>query len=285
MNRFRLALLVALPAVLIFSLGIFVGEEVVLFGMIVWIVFVIGIYLYADRVVLKVCDARQIMMYHNPRLIELTEEVSRRAGVPMPAVFVMPGDAPNVFSVGTHQRSTAIVFTEGLPRVLSEDEVRSAIAHELVHIYQHDTLASSCAATCASLLGMSAKRARAAAASTGFKGFSGIEGVTAALESLIIRSLLSPRRELRADEFGARLIGNPAAMANAIRTMEKKKHASPLPVPPAVAHVFMVNPLQHGPIAEMFAVHPSLVERVERLDKLNHLMINSVRYLPRSSAP
>ncbi len=277
MSRLKLSLLVVLSAVMMMGAGYMLGYESLLFGFLLWLVLAVGLVWFADKVVLKLCNAELLTVYHSPTLFETVMEVSKRAGLPMPAIYMMPGEAPNLFSVGRSRGHAGVVFTEGLLRAMNADELRSAIAHEMVHIFRNDTLIASLAATLAGLLGLGSRRARIAAAaaqpaSNGKKtlfAFSGILIVTAPLAALVIQSLVSPRREFRADVLGAKLMGNAQAMANAIRIMEKNKHSLPLQVAPAVAHLFMVSPLPHGRVARTFSVHPPLADRVRLLEELH----------------
>ncbi len=273
MSRLKLALLVVLSAASIGGAGYMLGYEGILFAFLLWLVLVVGLVWIADKFVLKLCNAELLTVYHSPMIFEAVKEVSTRAGLPMPAVYMMPGDAPNLFSVGRSQRHAGVVVTEGILNAMNAEEFRSAIAHEMVHIFRNDTLLASLAATLAGFLGMGSRRARLAASvpSNGKKSlfaFPGILIFTAPVAALIIQSLVSPRRELRADLLGAKLMGNPSAMASAIRIMEKRKHAVPLSVAPAVSHLFMVNPLPHGRAARMFSVHPPLADRVRVLEEL-----------------
>ncbi len=274
MSRLKLALLVVLSAASIGGAGYMLGYEGILFAFLLWLVLVVGLVWIADKFVLKMCNAELLTVYHSPTIFGAVKEVSTRAGLPMPAVYMMPGEAPNLFSVGRSQRHAGVVFTEGILKAMNAEELRSAIAHEMVHIFRNDTLLASLAATLAGFLGMGSRRARLAASSVpanakkSLFAFSGILIFTAPVAALIIQSLVSPRRELRADLLGAKLMGNASAMASAIRIMEKRKHAVPLSVAPAVSHLFMVNPLPHGRAARTFSVHPPLADRIRVLEEL-----------------
>jgi len=285
MSRIKLGLLVIVSAALMIGAGYVLGYEGVLLGFVLWLVVVAGLTWFADKFVLKLCNAEQLTVYHSPAIFGAVEEVSKRAGLPMPTVYMMPGQAPNLFSVGRSKRSAGIVFTEGLLYSMNAEELKSSIAHELVHIFRNETLIASLAATFAGILGMGTRSAcnavtsdqTASSRKKSVFAFSGILIATAPIAALIIQALVSPRREFRADAMAATLMGSPSAMANAIRIIEKRKHAVPLGVAPAVAHLFIVNPLPYGRVARMFSVHPSLAERVRRLEELPR---KAVRYIP-----
>jgi heat shock protein HtpX len=275
MNRLKLSLLLGLSAALIGGAGYSLGYEGILFACVLWLVLVVGLVWIADKFVLKLCNAELLTVYHSPTIFEAVKEVSTRAGLPMPAVYMMPGEAPNLFSVGRSRRHAGVVFTEGTLTAMNAEELRSAIAHEMVHIFRNDTLLGSLAATLAGFLGMGSRGARLAASSVSSGGkkrlfaFSGILIFTAPIAALIIQSLVSTQREFQADLLGAKLMGNASAMASAIRIMEKRKHAVPLAVAPAVSHLFMVNPLPPGRVERTFSVHPPLADRVRLLEELH----------------
>ncbi|MEK7671751.1 MAG: M48 family metalloprotease [Bacteroidota bacterium] len=283
MNVVKLFVLVALPVALFITAGFFgAGEEVLFFGFLLLLVISVGMYWFSDRIVLKMCGAELLTVYHSPTIFRAVEEMCRQADLPAPTIYMIAEAAPNICSVGRNRRNAGLVFTDGILKSLSADELRCAIAHELVHIYRRDTLLATLAATFASLLGMSTKAARETASaddvSTSADGrllrfaFNGMLTPFAPIAATLIQWLIDVKREFRADEHGAKLTGNPLAMANTIRTMEKKKHVTPMDVVPAVAHLFMVSPLRPGRIERMFSTHPSMVRRIERLEAMHRSM-------------
>jgi heat shock protein HtpX len=277
MNVVKLFFLMALPTAIVVVSKRVLSEEVFFFVLLGWFILAVGFYWFSDNVVLKMCRAELLTVYHSPTIFRTVEAMCSQAALPMPKLYMIPEEAPNICSVGRNRRSAGLVFTEGIVKSLSADELRCAISHELVHIYHYDTPISVFAALFASFLGMgtTAARSRASALEShntnNRKGkrfaFGGILSLFAPIATMIIQSLVDLNRDFRADELGAKLTGDPLAMANAIRTMEKRKHVTPMSVVPAVAHLFMVTPIRPGRIERMFASHPSMVERIERLNR------------------
>jgi heat shock protein HtpX len=278
MSRLKLGALLVFPAACVVAMGYWLGSEWAFLAAVLLAVLIVSIYLLADRVVLKSCGAELLTEYHSLPLLRMVEDLSKRAGVAMPRMYMMPGEAPNICAVGRNEQTSAIVVTEGLLKELKPEEVSCAIVHELVHLYFKDTSVTSLAAVLAGMLGMATKSARAAA--NGSTEARGLHTVTAPVAALIVRFLVSPSNELRADRLAAKLLGNPLAMANTIRTMEKKKNILPLEAVPSVAHMFLVSPLRHSRIAALFQVHPSLEERVKHLEQLAESLSRQPLALP-----
>lgn len=275
MNLLKLIVLSMLPVALIATAAwAEMPEEVIFFGGLLMLTFCAGLYWFCDKIALKGCRAELITPYHNPALFRTVEELSRQGGIPTPKIYLVDEEAPNVCSVGRSRHSAGLVFTDGMLESLDQQQIRCAIAHELTHIYRGDTLMGCLGATFASLLGMSSRIAREAVSAQQRRSTLGkyaLRGMVFALASfaaLVIRVLVDRKREFRADEAGAKLTAQPLAMANAIRTMEKRNHATPLNIAPAVSHLFMVHPLALGRIGNLFVTHPSFVERVDRLEAL-----------------
>jgi heat shock protein HtpX len=220
-----------------------------------------------------------LTVYHSPTIFRAVEEMCKLADLPTPKIYMIPQEAPNICSVGRNARHSGLLFTEGILKSLDKEELRCAIAHELVHIYRRDTQVAVLAALFASFLGMGTTTAQSRASNEspsnnsekriGGLVFDGMMAMLAPIAATVVQVLVNIKRDFRADAYGAKLAGNPLAMANAIRTMEKKKHVTPMNVSPAVAHLFMVSPLRPGRIERMFTAHPSMVERIERLERMH----------------
>jgi heat shock protein HtpX len=279
MDLIKLLVLATIPSAAIIGGGYAISEEATLFGCLFALILLASMYWLSDKVVLKMCRAELLTPYHSTTLFRLVNEVSQKMKIAAPKIYAIAGETPNVFSTGRSQRSAAIVFTEGILRSVSEDELRGIIAHELQHIKRHETLLHSIAAMIAGLLGIgiSATAAEMSVDETDSRlrkarriALGGYRYVMAPLPALVVQSLVNARREFRADELGAKLTENPIALANAIRAMEKKKYQMPLYVNPAVAHLFIVNPLTVGRIARLFSTHPPMEERIARLEQLTN---------------
>lgn len=284
----KLAVLMSLPIPLIILVSAWLGVEALFFGCLLWVIFVVSVYYLSDKVALKVCNAELLTVHQYPALHRTIEEVSFRAGLSKPRVFIMPGDAPNISIVGRSRNDASIIVTEGLVNQLTHEELRCAVAHELVHLYFRDTLVRSAVAVIATMLGLSSRTACAMVNGSGQAArkrnylAAAFLALTTPLAAMIVRLSISPREELRADNLAARLLGSPLAMANAIRTMEKKKNILELKADASVAHLFLVSPLRHSRIAQMFTIHPTLEERVRCMHQLAEVLSRSRLALPQA---
>ncbi len=278
MNHIRLLIVAAIPTAALVGGGYAINDEATLFGCILSLILLVAMYWLSDKVVLKMCRAELLTPYHSPTLFKHVNELSQRIGITAPKIYAIAGEAPNAFSTGRSRRRAGIVFTEGILRSMSECELRAIIGHELTHIKRHETLLHNIAAMVAGLLGIGIT-SKAAEMSVDVRNsrihkvrriaLGGYRYVIAPLPAFIIQSLVNVGREFRADEGSAALTGDPLSLANAIRTMEKRKFQTPLYVNPAVAHLFIVSPLTVGRIAALFDVHPSMEKRILFLEELH----------------
>jgi heat shock protein HtpX len=237
----------------------------------------VGSYWFSDTIVLKMYGAREVPESEAPRLHAIVRRLATAAGTPMPKVCVIPGDSPNAFATGRNPEHAAVAATEGILRMLPEDELEAVLAHEMGHVRNRDILIGTVAATIAGAIMMIAHMAQFAAFFGGGRdrdgegGGGGVVGmlllaVLAPLGASLIQMAMSRSREYLADETGARLCGNPLALARALQRISGAAEAVPLEsAGPATAHLFIVNPLSAGGIAGLFSTHPPVEERVARL--------------------
>ncbi len=275
MKFVKLFLFVTILVSVVVGAVMLLGEEAMLFGFLISISLFTAVYWFSDKVVLKMCGAELLTVYHSPTLFAAVEEVSKKIRMPMPKIFMIPGETPNAFSTSRGWHTASIGFTEGILKSIEPDELRSVIAHELVHIRNGDALVGSFAATFAGLFGMGIGRNESfSLPGTEYSALRRFVRTTAEkarvliapLAAYLIRVLVNPSREYDADERAANLSGNPRAMANAIRTMEKKKYIQPMYMPPLAAHLFTVNPLTELWALKLFNTHPPMEKRIERLE-------------------
>ncbi|MEO8168091.1 MAG: M48 family metalloprotease, partial [bacterium] len=204
------------------------------------------------------------------------EEVCKKVNMPRPKIYMIPGETPNAFSTGKGRRTASIAFTEGILKSIEPEELRGVIAHELIHIKNGDALVGSFAATFAALFGLGMGHHESMSKQTHTSGFrefvntntDRLRILIAPVAAYLIRILVSRSREYEADQYAATLSGNPLAMANAIRTMEKKKYIRPAPASPLAAHLFTVNPLTEEWALRLFNTHPPMEKRIERLQSM-----------------
>jgi heat shock protein HtpX len=216
-----------------------------------------------------------------PDLFRIVRELAAGAHMPMPRVYLIPTDSPNAFATGRSPEHAAVAVTEGIMRLLSLDELRGVLAHELSHVRNRDTLISAIAATLAGVIMMAAQMARWAALFGGMRRDDREEGgggvlellammILAPLAASLIQLAISRSREYEADATGARLSHAPEALASALGKIAVASGRVPLPAGPATAHLWIVNPLRGNWLANLFSTHPPTEERIRRLRSMTY---------------
>lgn len=234
-------------------------------------------YWWSDKIVLKMYGAHELTRESAPELYRMTEELTMRANLPMPKLYMIPGDQPNAFATGRDPQHAAVAVTEGITRLLTADELRGVIAHELAHIKNRDILVGTIAATFAGAISYLAQMAQWAMIFGGRnsddeEGSNPLTGILmmilAPIAAMLVQMAISRSREFLADETGARMAGNPLSLANALRRLHAGAERIPMHATPATAHMFIVNPLSGGGIAKLFSTHPPMEERIARLEAM-----------------
>jgi heat shock protein HtpX len=249
----------------------------------------LGAYFFSDRIVLRMHRAREVSAAEAPELHAIIEDLAARAAIPKPRLFVLPEEQPNAFATGRNPRHGVVAVTAGIVRLLDRRELRGVIAHELAHIRNRDILVASVAAAAASLVTYAAQALSLAGLAGGHRegeeeGHGGAAGgllamVVAPLAATLIQMGISRSREFAADETGARLSGDPEALASALLKLEQASLVIPAEATPATASLFIVNPV--GGLetwSRWFSTHPPTAARVERLRAM-------ARYAPRQAPP
>jgi len=279
MNTMKTFLLMGLLTVLLVFVGNLLGGQS---GMLMAFMFALamnfGTYWFSDKIVLRMYRAQEVSRADNPRLFDLGEELAGRAGLPMPRVYVIPGDQPNAFATGRNPQHAAVAVTEGIMRTLSADELRGVIGHELSHVKNRDILVGTVAATIAGAISMIANMAQWAMifgggrSSDSEEGGGGIGGlvmmIVAPIAAMMIQMAISRSREYLADEGGAQIAGNPLPLASALRKLHQRAEQIPMHATPSTAHMFIVNPLHGGGLMKLFSTHPPMEERIARLEAM-----------------
>lgn len=282
MNTTKTVFLMAVMTVLLVFVGSLIGGKggmVIAFGMAV--VMNVGSYWFSDKIVLRMYDGQELSRADAPELFEIVQELSANGGLPMPKVYLIRGEQPNAFATGRDPEHAAVAVTEGIMRMLTRDELRGVIAHELAHVKHRDILIGTIAATMAGAISMLANMAQWAMifggggrSSDDRNGGSPIAGlvmmIVAPFAAMLIQMAISRSREFMADEGGAQLAHNPMGLANAMRKLEARAHQIPMDASPSTAHMFIVNPLSGGGIAKLFSTHPPMEERIARLEAMAH---------------
>jgi len=275
-NIFKTALLLAvLTAMLVVLGGAIGGRQGMVVAFFFAVVMNLASYWFSDKIVLAMYGAQPISEAQAPRLYAIVRRLALRAQIPLPPVYMIPTDTPNAFATGRSPEHAAVAVTEGIMRILSDDELEGVLAHELSHVKNHDILISTIAATLAGAITMLAHMAQWAAIFGGGRSDDEERGgnpvglilmaVLAPIAAMLVQLAVSRAREYQADATGAQLAGRPWGLASALEKLEVAQQVTPMQANPATAHLFIVNPLSGRTLMNLFSTHPPLEERIARL--------------------
>ncbi|WP_121970258.1 M48 family metalloprotease [Leptolyngbya sp. BC1307] len=279
MNQLKTLLLLALLSGLIVLAGyLLVGDEQGLYyGLGFAALSSFGSWYYSDRAALSAFKAKPTPREENPELFDRIEQLSDRAGVPNPKLYVVPSEALNAFATGRDPNHAAIALTEGIIKLLPADELDAVIAHELTHVRNRDTLTQAVAGTLSGSLTYLGRILTLGAlyfpvARVGRRGNNPIAIlfllVVGPLAAALLRMAISRTREYAADAGAAEITQNPLALVRALETLESMSQEVPIHGNPAFAPLFIVNPLSKEGLMKLFLTHPPTEDRVERLKAL-----------------
>ncbi len=270
-------LLAALTVLVVLIGGALGGQNGMVMAFVLAMVMNFGSYWFSDKIVLSMYRAQPVDEASAPGLYRIVRTLATRAGMPMPKVYIIPGEAPNAFATGRNPQHAAIACTEGILRIMSEEELEGVLAHELSHVQNRDTLIMAIAATLAGAITYMAHMAQWAMIFGGGRRDSDEEGssggvfggllmiVLAPIAAMLIQMAVSRSREFQADATGAQMAGQPWGLAKALEKLEVASKVAPMHATPATAHLFIVNPLTGGGWTTLFSTHPPIAERVARL--------------------
>lgn len=279
MNTTKTVFLMAVMTVLLVFAGSLIGGKGgMMIAFVMALVMNVGSYWFSDKIVLRMYGGQELTQADAPELFQMTRELAANGGLPMPKLYLIRGDQPNAFATGRDPDHAAVAVTEGIMRMLSRDELRGVIAHELAHVKHRDILIGTIAATMAGAISMIANMAQWAMIFGGGRSSDDREGgspigglvmmIVAPFAAMLIQMAISRSREFMADEGGAQMAGNPISLANALRKLEARAHQIPMEASPSTAHMFIVNPLSGGGIMKLFSTHPPMEERIARLEAM-----------------
>jgi len=275
-NQIKTLLLLGVLSVVLISIGAALGKGFPGSSLVLSLAMNLGAYFYSDKLVLRMHGAQEVSPQEAPGLHRMVEELSQRAGIPKPRVFLMNEAQPNAFATGRNPEHGVVAVTAGILEVLDERELRGVLAHELAHIKNRDILVSTIAAAVASAVtylahavGMFGSMFLGRDEDEG-EGLSPLQVLALALVAPIAATLIqmgiSRSREYLADQSGGEISGDPEALASALRKLEAGAMALPVEGRPATASLFIVSPFAGmQSILSLFSTHPRTEERVRRL--------------------
>ena len=270
-TRLRTWALVAGLTALTIAIGAMLGGTFLWLFVAFAVAFNVVGYFFSDRIALRVAHARPIRIAEAPELYAIVEPLAERADIPMPRLYVMPGEQPNAFATGRNPQHAAVALTEGLLTTMEPEHVRGVVAHELAHIRNHDILVSSISATIAGAISAIASVLQLSFlfgsdeedSPLGLLGSLAV-AILAPIAATLLQLGVSRQREYLADATAARLLGSGAPLADALAEIERT-HAPALPIEPATARMYIANPLGGGTVSTLFSTHPPVRERIRRL--------------------
>jgi len=276
-NSLKTVLLMALMMGVLLFIGDFLGgEQGLMMAFIFSLLMNFGMYWFSSKIVLMTYRAKEISETESPKLFSIVRRLSTQAQLPMPKIYIIPGDAPNAFATGRNPNNAVVAATEGILQMLSDDELEGVIAHELAHIKHRDILLATLVASMAGTITFAARMAMYASMFGGSRDRDDSNPIgqilliiLAPIAAMLIQFAISRSREFAADEGGAQISQRPMSLANALRKLERGSHQIPMQnAGTATAHLFILNPLSGGGISKLFSTHPPTEERIARLEQI-----------------
>ncbi len=285
LNRFKtVALLGLLTALFLFIGNLFGGSLGLAIAVILAVAMNFGAYWFSDKIVLKMYKAQEVTSNEAPELYGMVKTLAERAEIPMPKVYIIPEQTPNAFATGRNPKNAAVAVTVGITELLNREELFGVLAHEIGHIKNRDTLVMTVAGAIGGAISFIADMVFFNALfggsddEEGGSPIGGLLGVMIApFAAMLIQMAISRSREFIADETGAKLSGNPLALASALRKIEGWSKEVPIHSgSPATAHLFIINPFSGGGLGKLFSTHPQTSERIKRLEAMDYQSFNQL---------
>lgn len=269
MNNIKtVMMLTGLTLILVWAGGALGGSQGLKMALMMAIAMNVFSYWFSDKIVLKMYRAREVTEVEAPGLHGMVRELTTRAGMPMPKVYVINQGQPNAFATGRNPSHAAVAVTTGIMDILSNDELRGVIAHELAHIQHRDILIGTVAAVLAGAISYLAHMA------LWFGGGRDEDSnpiamilimILGPIAAMLVQMAISRSREFEADAGGAAIAGSPYGLAGALNKLDMAARQVPMQANPATSHMFIVNPLRGGGMSKLFSTHPPIEERIARL--------------------
>jgi heat shock protein HtpX len=276
-NTAKTFILLAALGALFMGVGSIWGQGGLILGLGLGIVFVGGSYWFSDKVAVKAARAKPVSEQEAPQLYAIVRDLTQRADMPMPAIYIAPASQPNAFATGRNEHHAAVAVTQGLLQVVDENELRGVLAHEISHVRNRDILIGSVAATVALGITFLARMAMWGALFGGGGGNRDRDGgnvfgmlamvILAPIAAGLLQMALSRSREYEADRSGAELIGTGEPLASALLKIDAYARQVPMDIDPAHATAYIINPFSGRKVsfANLYSSHPPTADRVARL--------------------
>ncbi len=271
-NTVKTALLLGTMSALLMLIGQALGGAG---GMVIGFFFAVvtnfASYWFSDKIVLRMYNAKEVGAGH--RLFDIVDRLAKRAGLPQPRCYVIPDASPNAFATGRNPEHAAVAATEGVLRMLTDDELEGVLAHELAHVKHRDILISSVAATLAAAIMMISRFAMFFGGSgsgrddrQGSNPFALLATIILApVAAMLIQAAISRSREYDADAGGSEIAGGPQGLISALRKIDVAAKQIPLDANPATAHMFIIKPFSASALLGLFSTHPPTADRIQAL--------------------
>ena len=268
------ALLALLSGLLVFIGYSLYGPTGAMLGLVMAAFTNFGSWFYSDKIALSAYRAQPITRQQAPEIYAMVEKLATKADIPMPGVYLVPGQAANAFATGRDPEHAAVAVTEGIVNALSTEELEGVIAHELTHIINRDTLTQAVAATLGGAVAFIAQMLQYSMFFGGNRNREGGGGnplammatiFLAPMAATVIQMGISRTREYAADAGAAKLTGNPRALASALKRLEASAQKMPMEANPAFEPLLIVNALPQQMFRSLFSTHPATDDRVARL--------------------
>jgi heat shock protein HtpX len=270
-------LLASLTGLLVVIGALIGGAQTALIFLILAAALNMGAYWFSDRIALAMARAKPLEESEAPRLYQIVRDLTTRADLPMPRLYMIPQDQPNAFATGRSPKRAAVAVTRGITRLLSEDELRGVLAHELAHVRNRDILITSVAATIGGAITYLGYMLLFLGGDDDESPLGLISSlalvILAPIAATIIQLAISRQREYSADATGAEISGNPESLASALERLEEGAKAIPMQVNQASEPLYIVKPFSGRGIASLFSTHPPIEERVRRLRQMRPALV------------
>lgn len=278
-NQIKTLLLMSVLTILVVLIGRGIGGQS---GMMMALIFALimngGSYWFSDKIALSMTGAQPLSKHDNIEIYTMVEKLTANAGIPMPRLYITPSAQPNAFATGRNPKHSAVAVTQGILNILNREELEGVIAHELAHIKNRDVLISTIAAVMAGVITTMANWAQWALM-FGIGNSDEEEGsgflaslpliILGPIAAMLVQMAVSRSREYLADSTGAKIAGHSRGLANALLKLDHASRGIPMDVNPAASHMFIVNPLSAQRLMNLFSTHPTIEDRVRRLQASN----------------